>query len=81
MADATRQEATTPGATPQGDTDRRQQPRRGGRERLGSGYYVPATAAKPRFEGSCEYLKGYIFDCSGYKQTDMFIKTQEQLAN
>lgn len=27
-----------------------------------------------------EELKGYIFDCSGYNQSDQFIKTQEQLS-
>ena len=76
MADATRQEATTPRATPRGGTDRRRHPGRGGGARRSSGYYRSATAARTRFEGSCEDIKGSIFNYSGYEQTNMFIKNQ-----
>ena len=33
-----------------------------------------------RFEGRCEELKGYIYDCTGAQQADMFIKTSQQIA-
>ena len=34
-----------------------------------------------KFNGSCEDLKGYIFDCSGFNQADLFRKTIEQVIN
>ena len=33
-----------------------------------------------RFEGRCEELKGYIYDCTGTQQADMFVKTSQQIA-
>ena len=38
---------------------------------------VPATK---KFEGSCDELKGAIYDCSGYNQSDLFTKTSEKLS-
>jgi hypothetical protein len=32
-----------------------------------------AFAPKPKFEGDCDDLKGYIFDCSDPRQADMFV--------
>ena len=63
---------TTPGA-PGG--------RSGGR---GSGnnrrYYPRATAPRQaKFEGACAELKGGTFDCTGYDQADVYVKTKEQL--
>ena len=34
---------------------------------------------QPKFEGACDDLKGHIFDCSGYEQSDVFVKTLEQI--
>ena len=44
------------------------------------GYRSSAPMRQVKFEGSCKELKGHIFDCSGYDQPDVFIKTQEQIA-
>ena len=38
------------------------------------------TSPGKRFEGRCEELKGYIYDCTGTQQADMFIKTSQQIA-
>jgi hypothetical protein len=35
---------------------------------------------KARFEGDCEELKGYTFDCSDPKQADTFVRTCKKLA-
>ena len=43
------------------------------------GYKSSAPPLQVEFEGRCEELKGQIFDCSGYDQSDVFIKTQEQI--
>jgi hypothetical protein len=44
-------------------------------------YYqkVGTTPRQPKFEGACAELKGSVFDCSGYDQADVFVKTKEQL--
>ena len=36
--------------------------------------------ASKKFEGKCEELNGAIFDCSGTKQADMFVKTTKELS-
>jgi hypothetical protein len=44
------------------------------------GYYPRAAAPKQvKFEGACAELKGSIFDCTGYDQADVYVKTKEQL--
>ena len=41
----------------------------------------PTTkSTAPKFEGSCDELKGHVFDTVGQIQSDSFVKTQEQLA-
>ena len=69
------------------DTSSRRSSNKGGRRGYrGSddggrrGYRSSAPPRQFKFEGSCEELKGHIFDCSGYDQSDVFVKTQEQIA-
>ena len=52
---------------------------RGSNDRGRRGYRSSAPPRQVKFEGSCEELKGHIFDCSGYNKSDVFIKTQEQI--
>ena len=35
---------------------------------------------QPKFEGKCEELKGFIYDCSDARQADMFTKTMKEIA-
>jgi hypothetical protein len=52
--------------------------RGGGNNRRG--YYPRATTPKQaKFEGACAELKGSTFDCTGYDQADVYVKTKEQL--
>ena len=44
------------------------------------GYRSSAPLRQFKFEVRCDELKGQIFDCSGYDQSDVFIETQEQIA-
>ena len=69
------------------DTSSRQISNKGGRRGYrGSddggrrGYRSSAPLRQFKFEGRCEELKGHIFDFSGYDQSYVFIKTQEQIA-
>ena len=69
------------------DTLSRRSRNKGGRREYrhsnDGGRRVYRSSAPPRqvkFEGRCEELKGHIFDCSGYDQSDVFINTQEQIA-
>ena len=32
-----------------------------------------------KFEGSCEELRGHIYDCSDMRQVDLYVKTTEKL--
>jgi hypothetical protein len=32
-----------------------------------------------KFEGQCEDLKGHIYDCSDYRQADIFVRTTEEI--
>ena len=32
-----------------------------------------------KFEGDCDDLKGFIYDCSDLWQTDMFMKTNKKV--
>ena len=34
---------------------------------------------KPKFEGDCDDLKGFVYDCSTYKQTEQYIETTEKI--
>ena len=36
----------------------------------------PSTA---KFTGKCDDLKGHIFDCSNYKQSDMYVTTKQEI--
>ena len=39
------------------------------------------TPAATKFEqGKCNELKGYVYDCSGMKQADLFAKTMKEIA-
>ena len=67
------------------DTPLRQRSNKGGRrgyrdsnDRGRRRYRSSAPPRKVKFEGSYEELKGHIFDCSGYDQSDVFINTQEK---
>jgi hypothetical protein len=35
---------------------------------------------QPKFEGKCDELKGFIFDCSDSRQADVFAKTTREIA-
>jgi hypothetical protein len=44
------------------------------------GYYSKTpTPRQAKFEGACAELKGSTFDCTGYDQADVYVKTKEQL--
>jgi hypothetical protein len=56
----------------------------GGRGRNnGRGGYMhkdkPVTPKTPEFEGRCDALKGFIFDCSDLKQTDLYNSTMKEI--
>ena len=83
---APRPAAVTPSSAST-DTQSRRSSNKGGRRGYrGSddggrrGYRSSAPPRQVKFEDSCKELKGHIFDCSGYDQSDVFIKTQEQIA-
>jgi len=57
----------------------------GNRRHQGCGHRRPTNSNRPprqsKFEGSCEELKGRIFDCdTGTSQADAFVKAQEQIS-
>ena len=69
------------------DTSSRRSSKKGGRRRYRGnddggrrGYRSSAPLRQFKFEVRCDELKGQIFDCSGYDQSDVFIETQEQIA-
>ena len=35
---------------------------------------------QPKFEGKCDELKGFIYDCSDSRQADMYVKTTKEIA-
>jgi hypothetical protein len=39
----------------------------------------PALIKQPKFEGRCEDLKGYIYDCSDARQSNIFVKTTKEI--
>jgi hypothetical protein len=42
--------------------------------------FKKAIVRQPKFEGKCEELKGFVFDCSDSKQADVFAKTMKEIA-
>jgi hypothetical protein len=44
------------------------------------GFTSNKSYAKVNFEGDCDDLKGFIYDCSDLRQTDMFMKTNKKVA-
>jgi hypothetical protein len=41
----------------------------------------PSSVTKqPKFEGKCDDLKGYVYDCSSYKQADNYNRTTKEIA-
>ena len=42
--------------------------------------YEKPIVRQPKFEGRCDDLKGFVYDCSDTRQTDMFVKTTKELA-
>ena len=43
------------------------------------GYRKPAVK-QPKFEGRCDELKGFIYDCLDPRQADMYAKTMKEIA-
>ena len=42
---------------------------------------TPTTVViRTKFEGKCDKLKGYIFDCADSRQADQFMKTTKEIA-
>jgi hypothetical protein len=39
----------------------------------------PATEKAPEFEGRCDSLKGFVFDCSDGKQSDAYNTTMKEI--
>ncbi len=60
----------------------------GGRTRPGRGgsrqrHHCPNQATNQpssKFQGQCEALKDYIFDCSDYKQADRYVNTVKRIS-
>ena len=44
------------------------------------GGFKKPIVKQPKFEGKCEELKGFIYDCSDARQADMFTKTMKEIA-
>ena len=42
-------------------------------------YNLSKINSEKKFDGRCDDLKGYIYDCTGNQQADMFIKTCQQV--
>eukprot|EP00978_Attheya_sp_CCMP212_P029308 scaffold103639_cov67-Attheya_sp.AAC.7 len=40
----------------------------------------PVVVRQPKFEGKCEYLSGHIYDCSDSRQSDVYVKTTNEIA-
>ena len=49
-----------------------------GKSNFSKGPYRHASSVK--FDGSCEDLKGHIFDCADVKQSDIFVETTKAIA-
>eukprot|EP00978_Attheya_sp_CCMP212_P010678 scaffold25993_cov57-Attheya_sp.AAC.2 len=42
---------------------------------------TPVVVRQPKFEGKCEYyLSGHIYDCSDSRQSDVYVKTTNEIA-
>ena len=60
----------------------RTEPGKGGRQwqqREHHGFRKP-VAKQPKFEGRCDELKGFIYDCSDARQADMYTRTTKEIA-
>jgi hypothetical protein len=42
--------------------------------------FKKAVVRQPKFEGKCDELKGFIFNCSDSRQADLFVKTAREIA-
>jgi hypothetical protein len=73
----------TGGATgedkPPNTSDKRYRSRRGGFRKQPAPTGRPVLR-QPKFEGTCEELKGHIYDCTDSRQSDVFIKTTKEIA-
>jgi len=57
------------------------EPGKGNRQRQQCRTYKKPIAAQPKFEGRCEELKGYIYDCSdGCSQAGAYTKITKEIA-
>ena len=55
------------------------EPGKGSKGQRCTGYKKPVIK-QPKFEGHCEELKHYIYDCSDTHQANMYIKTTKEIA-
>jgi hypothetical protein len=42
--------------------------------------FKKAIVRQPKFEGRCDELKGFVYDCSDSKQADVSAKTTKEIA-
>ena len=52
----------------------------GGNHDCGSGNCPKAHSSQVKFQGTCEALKGHIFDCSDHHQADQYATTLKKLS-
>lgn len=72
-----------PGTTPEGNKPEAAAPRRyyQNQRRGAPAKQVNTNVRPPKFEGRCNDLKGFTFDCRGSNQADQFAKTKLEIIN
>ena len=53
--------------------------RRASKELRKKGPIAHEWKSKNKFSGDCDDLKGYVYDCSTYKQTEQFVETTDKI--